>query len=541
MVPLTAYTGSELYPSFSPDGNQVAFAWNGDKQDNFDIYVKMVGAVTPLRLTTDPAPDDNPAWSPDGRQIAFVRQQADQAVIYLISPLGGPERKLTDFRLARHPSISWSPDGKWLAVAELEPQGVNGIFLIPVEQGEERRVTSNPVSFDHCPAFSPDGRFVAYASCSGLYSCDVHLLELGPDFLPKAPPRRLTHQGVFILGIAWTADGQSLVYAASRDAGVNPYLWRVPISGTAKPERLELAGPQVRHPAISRVGKRLVYVHGGLDTDIWKFEAGGPASNFISSTLRDDNPQFSPDGKRIAFASSRSGGGNEIWVCNQDGTNPVQLTNGLGRHQGTPRWSPDGRWIVFDSQGEDGHWDIYVIDAAGGQPRHMTQYPSDEHGPSWSRDGKWIYFASNRSGKNEIWRIPAAGGEAVQVTDNGGYTAFESWDAKTLYCTKYTGSMSSGPLFAKPLAGGPERQILDSVVSRAFFPVEGGIYHIAQADKDGAYPLQFFDFATGRSRVLTRIEGQPNLGLTVSPDRKTALFTVGKPINYDLMLIENFR
>jgi hypothetical protein len=125
------------------------------------------------------------------------------------------------------------------------------------------------------------------------------------------------------------------------------------------------------------------------------------------------------------------------------------------------------------------------------------------------------------------------------VTDNGGYVAFESWDGKTLYYTKDSGE--GGALFAKSLAGAPERQILDSVVARAFFPVENGIYHIARADKQGAYPLQFFDFATGKSRLLTKIEGQPFPGLTVSPDRRTVLFSVRKPINYDLMLIENFR
>ena len=541
VVPLTSYPGSELYPSFSPDGNQVAFAWDGEKQDNSDIYVKLVGAGSPLRLTTDPAQDRYPAWSPDGRQIAFVREQASQASIYLISPLGGSERKLADFRPTELPLISWSPDGKWLAVAELEPQGASGIFLIPVERGERRRLTSNPVSLDHCPAFSPDGRFLAYASCSGLYSCDVHLAQLGPDLLPRGQPRRLTHQGVYMLGITWTADGQSLVYAAARDAGINPYLWRVATTGTVKPERLELAGPQVRFPAISRVGNRLAYVQGGSDRDIWKFDAGGAAKNFISSTLFDANPQFSPDGKRIAFASNRAGGGIEIWVCSQNGSNPVQLTNGLGRHQATPRWSPDSRQIVFSSQGEDGHWDTYVIDAAGGQPRRLTPYPSDEHVPSWSRDGQWIYFASNRSGDFEIWRIPAAGGESVQVTDNGGYAALESWDGKTLYYTKDPSFVLSAPLFAKPLAGGSEWQILDSVVSWAFFVVENGIYHIARADKDGAYPLQFFDFTTRKSRLLTRIESQPFLGLTVSPDRKTVLFSVSKPINHDLMLIENFR
>ena len=541
VVPLTSYPGSELYPSFSPDGNQVAFAWDGEKQDNFDIYVKLVGSGAPLRLTTDPAEDTCPAWSPDGRQIAFVRQKGNQAAIYVISPLGGPERKLADFRPTDFLSMSWSPDGKWLAVGELEPKGVNGIFLVPVERGEKHRLTTNRVSFDHSPAFSQDGRFLAYASCTGLYSCDVHLLELGADFLPKGQPRRLTHQDVDIHGIAWTTDGRSLVYAASRDAGFTIHLWRLPVSGAAKPERLELAGPQARLPAIARVGNRLVYAQGGWDGDIWKFEAGAPAKNFISSTLTDSSPQFSPDGKRIAFESGRSGSGHEIWVSNRDGSNLVQLTDGLGRLQGTPRWSPDSRWIAFDSQGEDGHWDIYVIDAAGGQPRRLTPYPSDENIPSWSRDGKWIYFTSNRSGNREIWRMPAAGGESVQVTDNGGFVAFESWDGKTLYYIKDGGWPLPTPLFAKSLAGGPERQILDSVLVRAFVVFEDGIYHIARADKEGAYPLQFFEFATGKSRLLTRIEGQIFWGLTVSPDRRTVLFSVAKPINFDLMLIENFR
>src|SRR5262249_46462352 len=67
VIPLTSYEGVELSPSFSPDGNQVVFSWNGEKQDNFDIWVKLIGSPTPLRLTTDPAVDINPAFAPDGR------------------------------------------------------------------------------------------------------------------------------------------------------------------------------------------------------------------------------------------------------------------------------------------------------------------------------------------------------------------------------------------------------------------------------------------------------------------------------------------
>ena len=71
-VPLTSLPGQQRAPTFSPDGNQVAFAWDGET-GNDDIYVQLVGAGTPLRLTTDPASDRNPAWSPDGRFIAFIR------------------------------------------------------------------------------------------------------------------------------------------------------------------------------------------------------------------------------------------------------------------------------------------------------------------------------------------------------------------------------------------------------------------------------------------------------------------------------------
>jgi dipeptidyl aminopeptidase/acylaminoacyl peptidase len=218
------------------------------------------------------------------------------------------------------------------------------------------------------------------------------------------------------------------------------------------------------------------------------------------------------------------------------------LTNGPGRFQGTPRWSPDGRSIVFDSQGDDGRWDVYSIESAGGQPSRITASPADDAVPSFSRDGKWIYFGSDRSGRFEVWRVPSRGGEAVQITSNGGFVAFEAPDGKTLYYTKggYAG-LGPYPLFARPIAGGPERQVLDAVMARSFVPVEDGIYHIGKAAADRTYPLQFFDFAAGRSRVITRIELIPSQSISVAPDRRTVLFSVSKPSNDDLILIENFR
>ena len=108
-IPLTSYQGDERQPDFSPDGSQVAFAWNGEKQDNWDIYLKVVGSsAAPLRLTTDPGSDSEPKWSPDGKSIAFVRSTSGTDAVMLTSALGGAEQRLAFFNAG----ISWSRDGK---------------------------------------------------------------------------------------------------------------------------------------------------------------------------------------------------------------------------------------------------------------------------------------------------------------------------------------------------------------------------------------------------------------------------------------------
>lgn len=476
VVTVTTYPGSQVDPCFSPDGNQVAFSWNGEKGDNFDIYVKLLGETNALRLTTDPAADRYPAWSPDGKRIAFERFGPNGPMgIYTTSPLGGAEQKLTDF--PGDGPMSWSPDGKWLAVASRTPE-LSGIFLLLAEGGDPRRISNAKApGFDQDPSISRDGRWLAYAACAGAFSCDVYIQQLDSAYVPQGSARRITQQGIFIGNPVWSRDGESVIYHGSPSAGMLPYLWRAGIHGRRPPQRIEIAAPNAVSPSIASTGNRLVFSRLLRDFDIWRYHVSGGMEPLIVSSLTDDNPQFSPDGERIAFASERSGESSEIWVAHADGSGLVQMTSRLGRHQGTPRWSPDGRWIAFDSQGQDGHWDIYVIDASGGKPRRITFEPSDENMPSWSRDGKWVYFTSDRTGRQEVWRVPFAGGPAEQVTTSGGFDKFESADGKTLFCTK---APFFSPLFVKPLSGGSERQVLPSFYGRAFVPVEDGIYFIGQ-------------------------------------------------------------
>ena len=350
--------------------------------------------------------------------------------------------------------------------------------------------------------------------------------------MPRDPPRRLTYQGVDVKGLAWAADGYSVIYNSAL-GGTS--LWRVPVSG-GQPERLELAARASGSPAIARAGHKLAYPAGGRDVDLWKLQPGAPPESILSSTVAEFDAQLSEDGKRVAFATDRSGRGNEIWIGNADGTGASRLTEATGRSQGSPRWSPDDRRIAFDAQSEDGRWDIYVSDAAGGRPERLTPYPFDEVRPSWSRDGKWVYFQSNRTGRYEVWRLPAAGGEGQQLTVEGGGNAIESWDGQTLYYQR------GDVVVARPLAGGRESRVVDSVHGWDYFPVENGIYYVVQSTPRQWRELRFLNLATGKTEVLNRFQSLGGQGLTVSPDRKTILYSGLEPSGgEDLMLIQNFR
>jgi Tol biopolymer transport system component len=158
-------------------------------------------------------------------------------------------------------------------------------------------------------------------------------------------------------------------------------------------------------------------------------------------------PEYSPDGKKIAFMSDRTGS-LEIWVCDKDGSNAMQLTSFGGSTVTNPRWSPDAGRIAFDANAA-GEFDVWVTSASGGKPQRMTSHPANDGNPSWSRDGRWIYFDSARTGEQQIWKIPADGGEAVQITHDGGFGPLESPGGKFLYYSKLCSPPASGKSLLK--------------------------------------------------------------------------------------------
>ncbi|MCW5978906.1 MAG: serine/threonine-protein kinase [Bryobacteraceae bacterium] len=544
--PITSFPGSKDFATFSPDGSQIAFAWNGNDGSRMrDIYVKVIGAGEPLRLTKSPEDDSLPAWSPDGRYIAFLRDLAatgiPQEAVFLIPALGGSERRIVDAGTG----VGWSPDGKTLAlVRRTEGQDGGGIFLLTLGTGEQKQITSPKPHSDGLPAFSPDGKWIAF---SRNFSSAWREIFVVPARGGAA--RQLTFDRSPTYGLTWTADSREIVFSSNRGGGDS--LWRVAVTGGA-PAPISVAQKTAFFPTISRQGDRLAYTESFLDVNIYRYEsegfgqgdAPGPFGEpraLIQSSREDTSPSLSPDGERVVFHSKRTGS-DELWVSSRGGGNLVQLTSFGGPPTGTPRWSPDGRWIAFDSR-PAGSADIFTISAEGGTPRQLTSEAANDILPAWSPDGKWIFFISNRTGSDQIWRMPSEGGAARQVTRGGAREALVSADGSILYYTRW----GSG-IWSVPLEGGAETVVpgLEHAVStRAWGVVEQGIYFGSKQWEDDSRPaIRFFSFRTRKVTRLAPLESEPYWNaptLALSADGRSLLYARLDHVVNDIMLIEGFR
>ena len=566
-VPLTAYPGFEGGPTLSPDGSQVAFTWDGHNEDNRDIYVKLVGPGQPHRLTTDPHGDSHPAWSPDGQLIAFQRLGAGgTANVFMIPALGGAERLVAPLdsisaRPGSRSNLAWTPDGKWIAVGG-RPSGetTTGIWLMAHEGAQRRRLTEDGGldAGDRSPAFSPDGRYLAFIRARKSASNSVYVLALSSTWTPVGQPVQITPERWNIGGLAWSPDGLSLVFSSGGHQGSITRLQRIAFTPTqstqpAQPEFLPF-GQQATAVTISRTG-RLIYSAQSRDAALWKLPLTAAHGGLVpvpvaSSTYDELTPDYSPDGKRLAFTSNRSGD-EEIWIANADGSNPEQVTAMKGPLCANPRWSPDGRRILFNSRRE-GSADLYLLTPDTGAVRRITDDPAEEVEPRWARDGRSIYFGSNKIGRFEVWKTSAAGGAAVRITQHGGVTATESPDGRFLYYAKQGNSQTS--IWQVPVAGGEEKLVVEGLShSLNFVVADRGLYFLAVSDPrpGSAAPglqgpgqtrsIDFFEFSTGKRTTLFVVKKQSWVGMALFPDQRSLLFSVLESAGANLMLVEGFR
>jgi Tol biopolymer transport system component len=181
-----------------------------------------------------------------------------------------------------------------------------------------------------------------------------------------------------------------------------------------------------------------------------------------------------------------------------------------------------------------------MVNAEGGRPVALTDGAAEDKVPSWSSDGRFVYFSSNRSGASQIWRVAASGGQPSQVTQKGGFAAFESSDGRFLYYVKD----DQAGIWRMPTGGGDEVRMLPLPSPEHWGDwalLDRGIYYVNEA---GTHPaIEFFDLATRKISRIADLDGPPpagDPGFAVSPDGRRIVFSQVDTSAVDIMLVENF-
>ena len=484
-VQVTNAVGIEDYPSWSPDGQTLAYAatQSADRvSGNWDIWIAQVAGGPPVNRTADhPGDDRYPVWSPDGRQIAFWSSREGGG--YFVMPaLGGAPRKVAAIRAGVLGSglsqgrPAWSPDGAELAMSVPTASGEVTTMVSPTSGGTRTlAATAEHVGVLDL-SWSPSGRHLAFVD--GSATADVTRLYLRD--LANGSRVPITDGRTNAWSPEWSHDGRALYFV--HNAGGAMDLWRQPLdaAGRANGAPVPLTtGLDMRQAVFSRDGRRLAYSKGrrvgnvwrlpirpdrpstwadaeqltfdqafvefldvspdgarlavssdrGGNMDLWTLPAGGgPPSQLTFDPTPDWNPRWSPDGKQVAFYAYRSGQ-REIWR-QPAGGGPAQQVSRGNRLSIYPAWSRDGRRVAFtDGVGERR---IIIVSADGGDGRQVAA-EGDNANSEWSPDGRWLTFISNRSGSAQVWRMPSGGGPSELVGGGPVYTHRWSPDGTRIY------------------------------------------------------------------------------------------------------------
>ncbi|GAA3087705.1 Tol biopolymer transport system component/cytosine/adenosine deaminase-related metal-dependent hydrolase [Kribbella aluminosa] len=418
--------GTNFMVAVSPDGKWLAFDLATA------IWVTPAAGGTSRRLTDDLQDATRPRWSPDGKWIVFQSYRDGNFHLWTIRPDGSGLRQLTTGRYDhREPQVT--PDGRSIVFSsDRGGNGSYGIHRLVLASGTSVALTDEP-SEEAEPVVSPDGTKVAFTVDTGsiveldlttrarttLVAAQTGISLFGPSYSPvgKLAYVRLTGpacnlivdnlqvttgKDVFALPPSWasatdvfyTADGTVHRYHVGGEHTVVPFAATVPVtSKRPRPKAPDLESTAKRtvrgiaSPTVSPDGKWLAFR--ALNA-LWLAAADGKGRprTLVADGYFNSDPDFSPDGKKLLYASDRDGTA-DLWLHDLATGTDTKLS-GLPGAQTAPRFSPDGRQIAYQDQ--DGI--ARVLDIASGQLRQLTPTLFQPGRVSWSRDGRTLVLAA---------------------------------------------------------------------------------------------------------------------------------------------------
>jgi serine/threonine protein kinase len=463
-VTISSAIGQDAYLNWSPESEFIAFSRL--QGQGFDLMVKPVAGGEAVDRVGGPGDEIIPRWSPDGRFLAYISTSEPGTFIYLIPPHSGTPRKLIatnihalDLELMENSmgDRPWSLDSRTLLAALVNDAGQMSIYRIDRDSGEAEQLSfPSASSVDLSPSYSFDGKQIVFERRSGGRGALMMIPAAGGD------PELLLADEFDNRHPVFRPNGHRLVFDSDRTGGSN--IWEIDLE-TGELDQLTFESRATSSHSVSATD-RIVYVPWWHDTFLFEVDvATGERRQLTSHTKENFGARYSPDGRTIAYHSTRTGD-IEIFLHHTDGTSESQLTNTPGGNL-YPDWSPDGQQLVFCSTRDKGKYKIFVTNSDGGGTRLLVDQQSEvliTNSPlngqlvsRWSPNGKRIAYLVATKKTTSLWTIDVDGSNPKEAIKD---VEWFDWytDNRHMIYSRRQGSESE--MFIVNLDTGKERLLL---------------------------------------------------------------------------------